>query len=116
MPSPFTWFDLSVSDDDDVETFYTDLLGWTTAPGAGGYRSWMVDGDQPWAGVTTGAAQGGGGWTPYVVVEDLDAATRRAVELGATVIRPATTGPGGTSVEITDPGGARLALYVPARQ
>jgi len=49
-----------------------------------------------------------------VVVEDLDQATKRAVELGATVVVDATAGPAGTSVTIADPDGAQLALFKPA--
>jgi uncharacterized protein len=55
----------------------------------------------------------GGGWLPYVMVEDLDEAAKRAVSLGVTVIAGATDGPAGTSVTIADPGGARLPLFKP---
>jgi predicted enzyme related to lactoylglutathione lyase len=64
---------------------------------------------QPWAGIVAAAPGTTGQWLPYVVVGDLDAATRQAVTLGATVVRDATDGPAGTSVTIADPGGARLA-------
>ena len=55
----------------------------------------------------------GGGWLPYVMVQDLDEAAKRAVSLGASVIAGAADGPAGTSVTIADPGGARLALFKP---
>ena len=55
----------------------------------------------------------GAGWLPYVVVEDLDEAAKRAVSLGATVIASPVDGPAGASVTIADPGGARLALFKP---
>ena len=75
-------------------------------------RRGITDGEQPWAGIVH-ADTAGGGWLPYVVVEDLDEAARKAISLGATVIAGAADGPAGTSVTIADPGGARLALFKP---
>jgi predicted enzyme related to lactoylglutathione lyase len=49
-----------------------------------------------------------------VPVDGLDAAVTKAVELGGTVIRDKVTGPAGTSVIISDPGGALVALFAPA--
>ena len=76
------------------------------------FRCWITEGEQPWAGIVQ-ADTAGGGWLPYVVVQDLDEAAERAVSLGATVIAGAADGPAGTSVTIADPGGARLALFKP---
>jgi uncharacterized protein len=77
--------------------------------------TWITDGQQPWAGIVHADAAAGR-WLPYVVVEDLDEAAKRAVVLGATVVADATAGPAGTSVTIADPGGAHLALFKPHAQ
>jgi predicted enzyme related to lactoylglutathione lyase len=91
------------------------MFGWAVAPAgdAGPYRAWITDGQQPWAGITQAATADGAGWLPYVVVEDLDEAARRAVSLGASVVTGPADGPAGAAVTIADPGGARLALFKP---
>ena len=109
------WFDLSAADAGQAREFYRTLFGWTVAPAqdAGPYQAWITDGQQPWAGIVHADAGASAGWLPYVVVEDLDDAAKRAVSLGATVITGPADGPAGTSVTIADPGGARLALFKP---
>jgi len=111
------WFDLSAADAGKAGEFYSAMFGWAVAPAgdAGHYRAWITDGQQPWAGIVDADAAAGQ-WLPYVMVEDLDEAARRAVSLGATVVAEATAGPAGTSVTIADPGGARLALCRPHAQ
>jgi hypothetical protein len=115
MPAQFVWFDLTTTDADQSRKFYAELLGWTIGPDAGGsrYQAWITDGEQPWAGIAEAKPATAGRWLPYVTVDDLAEATRRAVSLGATVITEATDGPAGTSVTIADPGGAHLALFKP---
>jgi uncharacterized protein len=109
------WFDLSAPDTGRAREFYSGLLGWAIAPAgdAGPYQAWITDGQQPWAGIVQADEVAGTGWLPYVVVEDLDEAAKRAVSLGATVIAGPADGPAGASVTIADPGGARLALFKP---
>ncbi|MFB9409794.1 VOC family protein [Dactylosporangium matsuzakiense] len=109
--APFVWFDLLTTDPAAARGFYTGLFGWAATDGAGPYPTWFTAGDGPWAGIAAGDAPGR--WLPFVVVDDLDKATRRAVELGGTVVTDATAGPAGTSVTIADPGGAHLALFRP---
>jgi predicted enzyme related to lactoylglutathione lyase len=114
MAGQFMWFDLGATDAGQAREFYRALFGWAVAPAAdaGPYQAWITDGEQPWAGIVHADTEGGG-WLPYVMVEDLDEAAERAVSLGATVIAGAADGPAGTSVTIADPGGARLALFKP---
>ena len=114
MGAPFVWFDLTVAAGDEVDGFYRDLFGWSMEPGVGDYRAWMSDGDQPWAGTVAAGNVPSGRWVPYVVVDDLDAAAKRAVDLGGSVVRDRQDGPAGTSVVVADPGGALLALFTPA--
>lgn len=117
MPAPFVWFDLAVSDNaDEVCRFYAALFDWTTAPAtdAAPYQAWLADGEQPWAGVLLAESATVGHWVPYVVVDDVDAAAKRAESLGATIVRDRTDGPAGTSVAIADPAGAVIALFQPS--
>ncbi len=115
MPGQFTWFDLSAPDTGQAREFYSAMFGWAAAPAenAGNYRAWITDGQQPWAGIVQAGTTADAGWLPYVVVADLDEAVRRALSLGATVVAGPADGPAGTSVTITDPGGAQLALFKP---
>jgi predicted enzyme related to lactoylglutathione lyase len=109
------WFDLGAPDAGQAREFYAALFGWAIAPAgnAGPYQAWITDGQQPWAGIVHADEAASAGWLPYVVVEDLDEAAKRAASLGATVIAGPADGPAGTSVTIADPAGARLALFKP---
>jgi predicted enzyme related to lactoylglutathione lyase len=110
------WFDLTAANVEEVRDFYAALFGWPmgASTGAQPYHSWIIDGEQPWAGVARAGEATAGRWVPYVVVDDLDHATQRAVQLGATVVKDRTTGPAGTSVTIADPAGALVALFRPS--
>jgi predicted enzyme related to lactoylglutathione lyase len=109
------WFDLGTADNGQARDFYGAMFGWAIVPAenAEPYHAWITDGQQPWAGIAPASDAAGTGWLPYVLVEDLDDAVRRAASLGATVIDGPANGPAGTSVTIADPGGARLALFRP---
>ena len=111
MADPFVWFDLRSKDAAQSRAFHEDLLGWevTEVPIGNGSLS-MIGSDEPWASLI---ADGGDhvGWFPYVQVDDLNAATAKAEELGATVLQPATEGPAGTYTPIREPGGAVFALF-----
>ena len=114
MSGPFMWFDLVGKDTDEVQTFYASLFGWTFADAPEPYRAWMMDDGQPWAGVAHDDDAVTGRWLPYVVVDDLETATDRALSLGAKVLKDRTEGPAGTSVTISDPAGAPVALFKPS--
>jgi predicted enzyme related to lactoylglutathione lyase len=109
------WFDLSAADSGQAREFYSAMFGWAVAPAenAGPYQAWITDGQQPWAGIVPAGTAASAGWLPYVVVDDLDEAAKRAVSLGATVVAGPADGPAGKSVTIADPGGAWLALFKP---
>jgi predicted enzyme related to lactoylglutathione lyase len=115
MGAPFVWFDLTTSgESDSVRDFYTQLFGWTIGPGMGDYQGWMTDGEHPWAGIAAAGPTTAGRWIPYIVVDDLDAATKQATALGGSVVRDETTGPAGTAVMVADPSGSIVALFTPA--
>jgi predicted enzyme related to lactoylglutathione lyase len=115
MTGQFVWFDLAAANTDEVTAFYGKLFGWSTTAGAGPYSDWFIAGEQPWAGVLPpGTREMAGRWVPYVLVDDLDTAAKRATSLGGTVVRDRTDGPAGTSVIVADPAGALVALFHPA--
>lgn len=115
MAGNFVWFDVTTRAAEPVRSFYAELFGWPTAPAddAGGYRAWILDGEAPWAGVSEVDDATTGRWLPYVQVDDLEAAKKKATSLGATVVQDATEGPAGTAVTLADPAGALVALFVP---
>jgi uncharacterized protein len=109
MAQGFVWFDLRTTDQGRSQEFYERLLGWDFVPQNGGPT--MVNGeDGPWALVADALGEGSS-WLPYIRVEDVDEATKSAIELGATVRQEKTEGPGGTFCVIADPTGAEVALW-----
>lgn len=111
MAGPFVWFDLCSEDAAKSRAFHEQLFGWEVADIPAGNGSIpMIGGDQPWASLV-GDGRGHVGWFPYVQVDDLQVSTENALELGATVLQPATEGPAGTYTPIREPGGAVFALF-----
>ena len=120
MAAPFVFFDLRTGDLPTTRKFYTEMFGWQVADvPAGGDKTLplLMSQEGPWGGFTElpPGDERIPQWIPYVSVDDVDAAASKAVELGATVIRPRTELPGaGSLVVITDPTGATLVLLEPA--
>jgi hypothetical protein len=107
MAAEFVWFSLAAEDPERAREFYASLLDWEIA------EEGMVAGEgRPWAAIGPDG-DGSSGWLPYVQVPDVDRATERALELGATVLRERTRGPAGDYATIADPTGAALALWQP---
>lgn len=111
MQLPFIWLDHRSDDPSAVNKFYLRLFGWTQAekmpPGMSAFGE---KGDKPWAAAVASETLPAG-WLPYVRVEDLNAATEKALKLGAKVIKKQTKGPVGTFVVVQDPGGGTIALW-----
>ena len=53
-------------------------------------------------------------WLPYVEVADVEAATARAEELGASVLLAPRSGPTGRRAVITSPAAGELAFWQPS--
>jgi uncharacterized protein len=114
MGGMFVWFDLRTKDVGEAGDFYEKLLGWNVQ-GQEGHS--MIAGDGgPWAAIAPHVSKNAkdAAWVPYVQVDDVDAATARATELGATVLHEAMDGPAGRHSTIRDTGGAPIALWQPA--
>lgn len=106
MSDTFVWFQNNSRVPDAIAPFYERLLGWRRADAPPGMT--MFAGEKgPFAAVAPGA----GTWVPFARVDDVDAAARRAIDLGATVLQEKTRGPAGQFVIVADPGGAAIALW-----
>jgi predicted enzyme related to lactoylglutathione lyase len=119
MANPFVHVELHTGDLARAKEFYGRLFDWKfddiSAPG----------GQMPYTLINVGEGTGGGigafpngpappRWLAYVAVDDIDAATRRARELGATVLQDVTeVGDYGWLSVIRDPAGAEIAMWKP---
>ena len=119
----FSWNELMTSDPAAALAFYTSLLGWTAQTMAmpGGDYHVVKVGETSVGGVMSlpPEAKAGGMppcWGSYVTVTDVDATTRKAVELGGKVVHGPQDIPGvGRMAVIVDPQGAALNVitYAP---
>jgi uncharacterized protein len=116
MSNPFVHLELSTSDVSKAKAFYTGLFGWEITDndmGGGMIYSTFKPSTGPGGGMFTmpGAPTF---WLPYVGVEDINAATEKAVSLGATVHKGPMDIPNvGWATILADPTGATIALFQP---
>jgi predicted enzyme related to lactoylglutathione lyase len=96
--------------------FYTGLFGWTAKTENFGPLEYTMfsNGDRPAGGMLAITPEMGPippNWLVYFAVDDCDAKTKKATELGAKVMKPADDIPGiGRFSILTDPQGAAFAL------
>jgi predicted enzyme related to lactoylglutathione lyase len=118
MAEPFVQVELATTDLDKAKSFYSSLFAWRLKDEdmGGGMTYTIID-----VGEGTGGSMikhpvpgAPSAWLPYVLVDDIAAATARAKSLGATIARDVTEVPnvGGFSI-IVDPTGAPLGLWQP---
>lgn len=108
----FVWHDLFTSDVQAASAFYGAVAGWTFQPGGDG--AWMIQSGDEQIGRIAPLPQPGipPHWLGYVEVADVDAAGRRAAELGGRVHLPGTDVSNiGRFALLTDPQGAFFAVY-----
>ena len=107
-PNPVVHLELHTGNLARAIAFYSRLCGWRTDRVAA-YQA--VD----WAGEIGGGvvecSTDRASWLPYVEVASVDAATDRAVALGATVLLDPREGPAGWRSVVTVPDGAELAFW-----
>jgi uncharacterized protein len=113
----FCWVELQTTDVAAARAFYSSIFGWTIVdtPDPAPYGIASIDGrmtaglmELPPEALATGVSPR---WLSYVAVDDVEAFSRRAVDLGATLlVPPATMGPGTISV-LRDPTDSILALW-----
>jgi uncharacterized protein len=113
----FVWDELGTTDADGAQRFYGDVFGWTTSdmgPEYGGYRIFNR-GETGVAGLMTLAdATVPPHWQPYVAVDDPDATTAKATELGGSVLaEPMDVPKVGRIAVLRDPQGATFGIIKP---
>ncbi len=115
-PGTFCWIDLGTTDVAGARAFYGGLFGWEfedIPPGQAGYTICRLDGKDV-TGIHEHPEEEGSHWSSYVSVDDVDAMTARARELGASVeMEPLDVGGTARMSVIDDPTGAALSLWQP---
>lgn len=113
MANPFVHIELQTKDIERSKKFYAGLFDWKLEDVPG--MEYTI--------INVGEGTGGGmmknpvpdmpdNWFPYVLVDDVAAATRKAQSLGATICKDKTEVPGmGWFSVITDPTGATFGLW-----
>ena len=117
-PNSFGWAEINTRGVDKAIAFYTRVFGWTvrTSPmgeGQPDYHEFQVDGNSIAGAVDIPAdapSEMQGGWQVYFSVPDVDAAYKKATELGAQTVFEPQEFPGGRFAIVTDPQGASIGL------
>jgi uncharacterized protein len=119
MPNPFVHIELHTKDLAKAKDFYSRLFAWRLddVPMPGGEGSYTL--------INVGEGTGGGmfanldpkvppHWLAYVGVDDIQVMTKKARDLGATVVQDVIeVGDYGWMSVIIDPTGAALAMWKP---
>lgn len=112
------WVDLTTTDPERSRAFYTALLGWTVEdpnPEFGGYANFRKDGVLA-AGVFPSQDGAQSVWSTYLATDDADKTLAAvAAHGGQSVFGPHQVGDLGRMAGITDPDGAFVGVWQPAR-
>jgi uncharacterized protein len=117
MANPFVHVELHTNDLAKAKQFYTRLFGWklqdVPMSGSGGTYTLIDVGGGTGGGMLTNPTPGAPStWMAYVGVDDLEASTKKARELGAKVLLDVTeVGSFGWMSVISDPTGATVAMW-----
>jgi predicted enzyme related to lactoylglutathione lyase len=117
MANPFVHVELQTNDPVSARKFYTSLFDWKLqdVPMPGGTYTMIDVGGGTGGGMMRNPVPGAPShWLAYVGVDDINAATKKAKELGAMVVMDVTeVGEVGWMSVISDPTGATLAMWKP---
>lgn len=121
MANPFVHVELNTTDLDKAKDFYGKLFDWKLedSEGAEGRHYTLIKvGEGTGGGMMRQMIPGAPSqWFAYVLVDDIAAATQKAQDLGASVLKGVTEVPGmGWLSLINDPTGAMLGLWNPKKQ
>jgi uncharacterized protein len=120
MGNPFVHAELMTTDVGRAKSFFGQLFDWRLED--------MPTGDMDYTIIKVGEGTGGGlmknpmpsapsMWVPYVLVDDVKAATKKATSLGATLVKDTTEVKDmGTFTIIKDPTGGMLGLWQTKRK
>jgi predicted enzyme related to lactoylglutathione lyase len=115
MANSFCHIELHTSDVDKAKGFYGGLLDWKLEDMPMGDTSYTMvsSGDETIGGMMTKPCDDAPtAWMPYILVEDVDGSTAKAVELGGSVVKEKTEIPGmGSFSIVADPTGAVVGLW-----
>jgi predicted enzyme related to lactoylglutathione lyase len=117
----FCWIDLAATDAARAQAFYGQVFGWECreqAANGGSFTRLQLSGQDVGSlyQLTRAHLEGGvpSHWTPYVRVDDVDAAARRAADAGGnTLVRPFVVSGVARIALISDSVGAHLGLWQP---
>lgn len=115
MANPFVHVELNTTDVGKAKAFYSKLFAWKLEDVPMGPMTYtMISvGEGTGGGITQNQSPGApSAWLAYVIVDDIQAATKKAKSLGATIVQEVTevSDMGWLSI-IIDPTGAALGLW-----
>jgi predicted enzyme related to lactoylglutathione lyase len=117
MGNPFVHVELMTNDVRKAKEFYGKLFKWELedVPMEAGPYTMIKVGEGTGGGMLKNPIPGApSSWLAYVLVDDIDAATAKAKQLGASIMKDVSEVPNfGWFSVITDPTGATLALWEP---
>ena len=113
MANPFVHVELLTDDPAKSKMFYSSLFNWKLEDIPGMDYTMIGVGEGTGGGMMKNPVPGlPSHWMAYVLVEDVNASTKKAMSLGAKVVKEVTEVPGmGWFSVITDPTGAALGLW-----
>lgn len=117
-PNAFGWAELNARGVDRAIPFYSQVFGWTTRKSEMGegqppYTEFLIDDESiagAWEMNPMVPAEVPSYWQVYFGVDDVDAAFRKALDLGATEMLGPQDFPGGRFAIVADPHGASFGL------
>jgi predicted enzyme related to lactoylglutathione lyase len=115
VPNPFCHVELNTTDLKKAKDFYSKLFDWKLEDMPDGNYTMIRVGEGTGGGMMKNPIPGAPSfWLAYVLVDDVEAATKKAKSLGATVMKDVTPvmDYGSFSV-LADPTGAHFALWKP---
>ena len=117
MANPFCHVELNTTDVKKAKDFYSKLFDWKLEdmPSPGGDYTMIRVGEGTGGGMMKNPIPGAPSfWLAYVLVDDIQASTKKAKSLGANVMKDVTEIPGyGAFSVLADPTGAHFALWKP---
>ena len=113
MANPFVHVELMTNDPAGSKKFYGSFFDWKLEDIPGMDYTIIGVGEGTGGGMMKNPVPGiPSHWMPYVLVEDVTTSTKKAISLGAKVVKEVTEVPGmGWFSVITDPAGAALGLW-----